>query len=109
MADRDLFENAQALAAPAALRRVSWGAIFSGAITAIAVQLLLNLLGAGVGAATINPQQGQQPGQGLALGAAIWFVLASIVSLFVGGWIAARLAGIPGPFSQEDIPVPIYA
>jgi len=62
---------------------------------AIAVQLLLNLLGIGVGAATINPQQGQHPGQGLAVGAAIWFVLSSIISLFVGGWIAGRLAGTP--------------
>lgn len=89
----DVFESTHgALAAPAVLRRVSWGAIFAGVTAAIAVQLLLNLLGAGVGAATINPQQ---PGQGLALGAAIWFVVSSVISLFVGGWIAGRLAGIP--------------
>jgi hypothetical protein len=29
----------------------------------------------------------------LAVGAAIWFVISSIISLFVGGWIAGRLAG----------------
>jgi hypothetical protein len=96
MADRDVFEGAQwAQQAPATPRRVSWGAIFARAIAVIAIELLLNLLGAGVGAATVNPLQGQLPGQGLALGAAIWFVLSCIISLFIGGWIAGRLADSP--------------
>ena len=96
IADRDVFEGKRAaLAVSSSLfRGVSWGSIFAGVTAAIAVQLLLNLLGIGVGAATINPQQGQ-PGQGLAVGAVIWFVISSIVSLFVGGWIAGRLAGTP--------------
>ena len=93
----DKVENRQwgALQMPAAPRRVSWGAIFAGATVVIAVQLLLNLFGAGVGAATINPQQGQLPGQGFALGAVIWFALSCIISLFIGGWLAGRLAGSP--------------
>ena len=93
MADKDVFENSTlAMRAPAVPRRVSWGAIFAGATAVIAVELLLNLLGAGVGAATINPQQGQLPGQGLALGAVIWFALSCIISLFIGGWVVGRLA-----------------
>jgi hypothetical protein len=96
MADKDVFESNQwAQQAPATPRRVSWGAIFAGAIAVIAIELLLNLLGAGVGAATVNPLQGQLPGQGLALGAVIWFVLSCIISLFIGGWIAGRLADSP--------------
>ena len=96
MGDRDVFQVTRgALPAPSTLGGVSWSSILAGVTAAIAVQLLLNLFGIGVGAATINPQQGQQSGQGLAVGAAIWFVLSSIISLFVGGWIAARLAGIP--------------
>src|SRR5215472_518648 len=95
--DREVLESRRgALAVSSALvRGVSWSSILAGVTAAIAVQLLLNLLGIGVGAATINPQQGQHPGQGLAVGAAIWFVLSSIISLFVGGWIAGRLAGTP--------------
>src|SRR6185437_5960645 len=96
MADQVVFENRQWVQqAPAAPRRVSWGAIFAGAIAVIAVESLLNLLGAGVGAATINPQQGQMPGQGLAVGAVIWFVLSWILALFIGGWVAGRLADNP--------------
>lgn len=96
MADKDVFESTQwAQQAPDTPRRVFWGAILAGAIAVIAIELLLNLLGAGVGAATVNPQQGQLPGQGLALGAVIWFALSCIISLFVGGWIAGRLADSP--------------
>ena len=96
MADRVVIENTEwALQAPAAPRRVSWGAIFAGATAVIAVELLLNLFGAGVGAATINPQQGQLPGQGLAVGAVVWFVLSCMISLFIGGWVAGRLADSP--------------
>jgi hypothetical protein len=96
IADRDVFESKRAALAASSspLRGVSWGSILAGVTAAIAVQLLLNLLGIGFGAATINPQQGQ-PGQGLAVGAVIWFVISSIISLFVGGWIAGRLAGTP--------------
>lgn len=100
IADRDVFENRRAALATSSntlLRRLSWGSILAGVIAAIAVQLLLNLLGVGVGASTISPQQGH--GHGLALGAVIWFVLSSIISLYVGGWIAGRLAGIS---SQRD-------
>ena len=94
IADGDIFQGKRAALAVSSslLRGVSWGSILAGVTAAIAVQLLLNLLGIGVGAATINPQQGQ-PGQGLAVGAAIWFVISSIISLFVGGWIAGSLAG----------------
>ena len=96
MADKEVFENTNpAQQLPAALRRVSWGAIFAGATAVVAVELLLNLLGAGVGAATINPQEGQVPGQGLALGAVIWFALSCIISLFIGGWVVGRLAECP--------------
>ena len=95
--DRDVFESRRGALTVSStpVRGVSWSSILAGVTTAIAVQLLLNLLGMGVGAATINPQQGQQPGQGLAVGAAVWFVLSSIISLFVGGWVAARLSGTP--------------
>jgi len=97
MADRDVFENTNPALQEvhAAPRRVSWGAIFAGATAVIAIELLLNLFGAGVGAATINPQEGQLPGQGLAVGAVIWFVISCIISLFIGGWVVGRLADRP--------------
>lgn len=75
-------------------RRVSWGAIFAGALIAIALQMLLNLLGLGIGLATLEPG-GDAPGGGLALGAILWWALSGFAALFVGGAVAGRLAGSP--------------
>ena len=74
--------------------RISWGAIFAGAIIALATQLVLTLIGTAVGLATLNPATGQNPsGTTLGIGAGVWLVISSLVSLFLGGYIAGRLAG----------------
>lgn len=87
------------VAAPltADLRRVSWGAILTGVVVALAVQVLLAMLGAGIGLATIEPtQQGDNPSAtGMGIGAAIWWALSGIIAAFLGGWVASRLAGQP--------------
>jgi len=78
-------------------QRVSWGALLAGVVIALSIQLLLNLLGIGIGASTIAPSEGDTPGSGLAVGAGIWFALSTLISLWVGGWAAGRLAGNVGP------------
>lgn len=80
---------------PTHLSHISWGSILAGVAVALSLQLLLNLLGIGVGASTINPKQGDTPGSGLAIGAGIWFAISALISLFCGGWAAGRLAGHP--------------
>lgn len=76
----------------AQLRHVSWGAIFVGLVVAIALQILLGLLGVGLGFTLLNPTDpmGSVTGWGITTG--IYIVLVQIVSLFCGGYIAARLA-----------------
>lgn len=72
--------------------RVSWGAIFAGAIIALATQVVLTLIGTAVGLATLNPATGENPtGTTLGVGAAVWLVISSLVSLFLGGYVAGRL------------------
>src|SRR5437763_12156561 len=74
--------------------RISWGAIFAGAVVAIATQLVLALIGGAIGLATLNPTTGQSPsGTTLGIGAAIWLVISSLISLFVAGYVAGRLGG----------------
>jgi hypothetical protein len=74
--------------------RISWGAVFAGAIIALATQIVLALIGMAIGLATLDPATGDNPsGTALGTGAAIWLVVSSLVSLFIGGYIAARLAG----------------
>lgn len=77
------------------VRRVSWGAIIAGLFVTVILQVILTLLGAAVGAASIDPLTEQNPAQGLATGAAIWLVASGLIALFFGAWVAGRLSGGP--------------
>ncbi|WP_225000165.1 hypothetical protein [Cesiribacter sp. SM1] len=76
-------------------RRISWGAIFAGALVAIVVMLLLNLLGIGIGLGSINPVEESNAFSGLGTGAIIWWVVSNLIAIFAGGYVAGRLAGVP--------------
>lgn len=80
---------------PAAVKRISWAAVFAGLTVALGVQLILSLLGIGIGATTIDPLTEQNPMSGIGLGTGIWFMITSLIALFAGGWVAGRMAGIP--------------
>lgn len=79
-------------------RRISWGAIIAGTIAALAVQLLLTLLGLSIGMWAVDPSAGQEGFQGIGIGAAIWGLASFIIALFAGGWIAGRMAGLESKF-----------
>lgn len=80
-------------------RRVSWAAIFGGVILVVAIQLLLSLLGAGIGLGTVDTNAGSTPAaSSLGIGAGIWWVVSSCIALLVGGYVAAWLAGIETRF-----------
>ncbi len=77
-----------------ARRRISWGAIFAGVIVVLAVQLLLSMLGLGIGLSFVNPAEGNSPNPGsIGLGAGIWWGVSYLIALFAGGYVAGRLAG----------------
>src|SRR5258708_21429458 len=76
--------------------RISWGAVLAGVVVALVTQILLNMLGIGIGAATLDPTVGDNPSAtSFSIGAGIWFALSSILSALAGGYTAGRLAGIP--------------
>ena len=80
---------------PVPHRRISWGAVFAGALLALVTQLGLSLLGAGIGLSTIDPLQEQNPMSGIGTGAIIWYGISTLLALYVGGVVAGRLAGAP--------------
>jgi hypothetical protein len=85
-----------AVVIPADMNRLSWGAVLAGALLALIIQLSLNLLGIAIGATSIHPETHDSASpETLATGAAFWVGLSTLISLFVGGWVAARFAGIP--------------
>jgi hypothetical protein len=80
------------------ISRISWSAVFAGVLVAIVTQMLLTLLGIGIGLGTIDPMEEQNPMAGLGAGSAIWYIISSLLSLFLGGWVAGRLASAPRLF-----------
>lgn len=80
----------------AALRRISWGAVFAGIAVVLALQLLLTLLGIGIGLASLDPAGGDTPrATELGMGGGIWALIVTGVSVLAGAWVAGRLAGSP--------------
>lgn len=76
-------------------RRISWSAIFGGVVVVASIQLLLSLLGGGIGLGTIGTNAGTTPdASSLGMGAGIWWVVSSCIALFIGGYVTAWLAGI---------------
>lgn len=84
---------------PTAQRRISWGAVFAGVVMAVAVQILLTVLGAAVGLGMAQPGGTAAPSaSGFGIGGAVWWTVANLLALFVGGFVAARLAGVETRF-----------
>ncbi|WP_194851987.1 TIGR04086 family membrane protein [Nonlabens antarcticus] len=77
------------------ISRVSWGAIFAGALTAITVLIVLNLLGLGIGLTSIDPMTDAQPLDGVGTWTVIYWIATSLASLFIGGMVAGRMSGLP--------------
>ncbi|MGR3512114.1 MAG: hypothetical protein ACU0GG_05075 [Paracoccaceae bacterium] len=80
---------------PPAVRRVSWGAIIVGAVVAMALMVFFATLGIAIGGAVVDPLQEARPLAGVGIGSGIYTVVTQIISLAVGGFAAARLAGVP--------------
>ncbi len=75
---------------------ISWGSLILGALVAIAVGVLLNLLVAVFDAtATLHEVKvnGEASGNGLLLG--VFGGIANLIALFTGGFVAARSANHP--------------
>ena len=89
----------QALVAGGAAAQVrppmSWGAIIAGALTALVCQLVLNLLGLGIGLSSVDSAGNGTGAEAFSIGAAIWIVLTAITTYAIGGYVAGSLAGEP--------------
>ncbi len=73
-------------------RRISWGAIFAGAFVTMAIFITLQLLGAGIGALSLDLTGTRTTSPtSLGIGAAIWWFITGLIALFIGGWVAGRL------------------
>jgi hypothetical protein len=73
--------------------RISWAAIFGGAVAALGLWLLLYAFGLAVGLSSMDPNDPHSArGSGIFTG--VWSGVSPLIALFVGGLVAARLAGV---------------
>lgn len=79
--------------------RVSWGGIFAGTLVALGNQLLWMLLGMGIGFGIISPVTAEGFGA-IGIGSGIYILAASLVSLFLGGWVCSRISSISDKFKS---------
>ena len=76
------------------INKVSWGAIFAGVVVGLITQVLLTMLGVGIGIATLDPMTSDNPtASSFSIGAGIWYVLSGVIAAYVGGYIASRMSG----------------
>lgn len=64
--------------------RISWGAIIAGAAVAMSLYILLNLFGLAIGLSV-----GDGTGT-IGTPTAVWMIIASLIALFVGGWVTSQ-------------------
>jgi hypothetical protein len=89
-------EAAEVRAPTARVRRISWGAVLAGAAIVIAVHASFSLLGFGIGMSTVDPAAGDTPRvTSIGIGAGVWWVISNLIALASGGYVAARLFGMP--------------
>jgi hypothetical protein len=84
------------------INRISWGAVLAGVVVALVAQLILNMIGIGIGASTLDPGAGaaENPSaRGFSIGAGIWVLVSGIVAALAGG---LRQAAFPA--SQKNRP-----
>jgi hypothetical protein len=78
------------------INRICWGAVFAGVAIALVTQLILNLIGIGIGAAAFDPASSANPSAtAFSVGAGIWWTISGIIAALAGGYAAGRLAGQP--------------
>lgn len=77
------------------IKHVSWASVFAGVAVALGVQVLLSMLGTGIGMSTIDPLRvgGTPSASAFSIGAGLWWVVSSFISLVIGGWVAAQFSG----------------
>jgi hypothetical protein len=73
---------------------VYWNAIWVGTLAAIAVALIIGLIGVAVGMHVLGPSGRVVDWHKFAIGSLIFSVVGAFFAFVVGGWVAGKIAGI---------------
>lgn len=76
-------------------KRVSWGSIFAGVVTVLAISILISMLVTSIGLYQFDPLD-NDPTSGIGATVGIGTAISMIVSFLIGGFVAGKLAGTDG-------------
>jgi hypothetical protein len=77
---------------------IQWPTIVAGAVAAIAIGFLLNVLALAIGASAFNPYDINSQDEAIGIGGGLYVIFAQLVAFQVGGYIASRAARYPDHF-----------
>lgn len=77
----------------------SWSAIFVGVIASLVFQLLLSMLGFGLGLLAIDVPTAENTPKAVTWAVFAWWVASGVISAFVAGWVAANFSET---FNEEN-------
>jgi hypothetical protein len=77
---------------------VSWGSVAAGAIAAVAIGALLNIVGLAIGAGAYNLFAIARHQGAISIGGGLFVIFAQFVAFEIGGYIASRSAAWPDHF-----------
>lgn len=90
-ADPVILEGADS---PPRVSGISWGAVLAGGVIAAAIAAALSILGAGLGAMSVDAVARDTAGAAnFGIAAAVWLLVSNAIALGFGGYAAARLSG----------------
>ena len=70
------------------LSTINWRAILAGVVVALAVQILLTMLGLAIGATTVGASTDSGTARDAGIGVGIWYLVSNLISVFCGGLVA---------------------
>jgi hypothetical protein len=74
---------------------VQWGAVVGGVFVALIAHILLNMMGAGIGAVSMEART-EGEAQAIGWGAFAWWSISGIIAAFLGGWSAGAFSRATG-------------
>jgi hypothetical protein len=74
---------------------VTWGSTILGSLVAVITSVMLNLLGAALGIAIAAGGQSSTAAASAGIISVAWVVIANLIALAFGAWVAARAAPNP--------------
>lgn len=77
---------------------INWPAIIAGAIIAIAIGFVLNVLGLAIGASAFNPYEINAQDETISIGGGLYVIFSQLVAFQIGGYVASRGAQYPDHF-----------